>query len=193
MEMYSPPTSQGLKPVDRLQQLLPELLNPQKISGEQFLRIRLSSELTIAVPLNWVEETLLVSPQWITPIPNMPSHVLGLMSAKGHVLWGVNLAQLLKLPIVLAPSQYYEVVVIRTLSEDITKDAANPDDVLFLGLVVPKILGSVRFTLEDIISPETEVDANLHPYLSGQVMVNGQSILVLSAEAIGNSQRPTPG
>lgn len=191
MDMSSPSASHTLKPVDRLQQLLPELFNPQPVSGEQFLRIQLSPELIIAISLSWVEETLLVSPQQITPIPNMPSHVLGLMSAKGQAFWGVNLAQLMKLPLVLAPSQYHEVVVIRTLPGDITEEVASSDDALFLGLVVPKILGSIRFTLEDIVSPETEVDANLHPYLSGQVVVNGQTILVLSAEAIGNSQQPT--
>ncbi|MBT9312028.1 chemotaxis protein CheW [Leptothoe kymatousa] len=189
METASQQTSQELKPVDRLQQLLPDLFNPQPVVGEQFLRIQLTSDLIIAIPLSWVEETLLISPQWITSMPAMAPHVMGLMSSKGQVFWGVNLAQLLKLPIALEPSQTHEVVVIRTLPGTTTEDSAN--DVLFLGLVVPKILGSIRLPLETIVSPETEVDPNLQPYLSGQVVINGKTILVLSAEAIGNSQRPT--
>ncbi|MEO0869315.1 MAG: chemotaxis protein CheW, partial [Cyanobacteria bacterium J06642_11] len=192
MKLSFSAASETLKPADRLQQLLPELFNPQPISGEQFLRIQLSSELVIAIPLSWVEETLLVSPQWITPIPNMPPHVLGLMSAKGQVFWGINLIQMLKLPIILAPSQKHEVVLIRTLPGVIAEEGTTLEDVLLLGLVVPKILGSIRFSVEDIVSPSTEVDPNLQPYLSGQVVMDGQTMLVLSAEALGNSQHPTP-
>lgn len=179
---------QSLQPTARLQQLLPDLFNSEPVVGEQFLRLQLTSELTIALALSWVEETLLISPQWVTPIPNMPSHALGLMSSKGEVFWAVNLAQLLNVPTVLTPSQYYEVVVIQALS---TQETAQTR--LFLGLVVPKIMGSIRLSLEDIISPKNEVDANLHPYLSGQVVVDDNNILVLSAEAIGASQALTTG
>ncbi|MEM6253199.1 MAG: chemotaxis protein CheW [Cyanobacteria bacterium P01_D01_bin.156] len=188
MQLSSNQSYQSLKPADRLQQLLPELFTSQTIEGEQFLRLQLTSELTVAIPLSWVEETLLVSPQQITPIPNMSSHVMGLMSSKGQVFWAINLLQLLNLPIALPSSQHYEVVVIRVLPlEPVTNIASEQ---LFLGLVVPKIRGSIRLTLEDIVSPETEIDINLLRYLSGQVVVDQQTILVLSAEVIGTSQHP---
>ncbi len=185
-------TLQALKPAARLQQLLPELLNPKPVSGEQFLRLQLTSDLTIAIALSWVEETLLISPQWVTPMPNMPAHVLGLMSAKGQVFWAVNLAQLLEIPVVLESSQYYEVVMIRAVASE-SDQVTNAQQDLFLGLVVPKIKGSIRLTLEEIVSPMHEVSANLHPYLSGQVVLDGETILVLSAEAIGLSQTVVAG
>ena len=191
MQMSSVQSSQTLTPTDRLQQLLPELFNPAPVVGEQFLRLQLAPDLTIAVALSWVEETLLVSPQWVTPIPNMPSHVLGLISSKSQAFWVINLVQLLNLPIALAPSQNYEVVVIRTLSQEVPEAASAGD--LLLGLVVPKIRGSVRLSQEDIVSPMQEVVAGLQPYLSGQVVVDGQTILVVSAEAIGTSQLPVAG
>ncbi|NEQ52149.1 MAG: chemotaxis protein CheW [Leptolyngbya sp. SIO3F4] len=191
MQTLSVQPAQTLKPTDRLQQLLPELFNPKTVSGEQFLRLQLTPDLTIALALSWVEETLLVSPQFVTPMPNMSSHVLGLLSSKGQVFWTVNLVQLLNLPVVLEPSQYYEVVVIRTLSVETAQGAMGSQGDMFLGLVVPKIRGSIRLSLEDIVSPMNEVQAGLQPYLSGQVVVDGQSILVLSAEAIGTSQMPT--
>ena len=181
-----------LAPATRLQQLLPELFNPKPVSGEQFLRLELTSELTIALGLSWVEETLLISPQQVTPMPNMPPHVLGLMSSKGQVFWAVNLAQLLGLSTVLESSQQHEVVVIHVLPRDTGRafenGMANPYETLFLGLVVPKIKGAIRLLLENIISPLYEVDSNLQPYLSGQAIADGQTILVLSAEAIGTSQ-----
>ncbi len=189
MQSSSMEISQGLKPADRLQQLLPELFNPKPVSGEQFLRLQLTSDLTIAIALSWVEETLLVSPQQVTPMPNMPSHVLGLMSAKSHVFWAVNLARLLGVPVALESSQYYEVVVIRALPMETVQVQADTE--LFLGLVVPKIRGSIRLSLADIISPVYEVEADLHPYLSGQVFQDGKPMLVLSAEAIGKHQLVT--
>ena len=183
----STPISQDLKPADRLQQLLPALFNPTTVAGEQFLRLQLNADTTIAIALSWVEETLLISPQSVTPIPNMPAHVLGLMSSKGEAFWVLNLAQLLELPTILESSQYYEVVVIRALPAE---ENQNTVDELFLGLAVPKIRGSIRLSPEDIVSPMYEVDANFHPYLSGQAAVDGQTVLVLSAEAIGLSQTP---
>ncbi|MEA5466303.1 chemotaxis protein CheW [Leptothoe sp. PORK10 BA2] len=192
METPAVQMTQTLKPTERLQQLLPELFNPQPVSGEQFLRLQLTPDLTIALALSWVEETLLISPQLVTPIPNMPPHALGLLSSKGQVFWAINLVQLLNLPMVLEPSQYYEVVVIRTLPGE-TDQNMGFQSTLFLGLVVPKIKGSIRLSLEDIVSPVNEVEIGLQPYLSGQLVVDGQTILVLSAEAIGTSQMSMPG
>lgn len=199
MQTSSTHSTQTLKTVDRLQQLLPEVFTPKTVSGEQFLRVQLTPELTIALALSWVEESLLLPTNLVTPMPNMSPAVLGLMSSKDQVFWVVNLAQLLELPIVLEPSQYYEVVIIRALSPK-SDQAADPEDMnaeayeeLFLGLVVPKIRSSVRLSREDIISPVDEVDANLYPYISGQVVIDGDVALVLSAEAIGTARSLTLG
>lgn len=182
-------TSKTLKPADRLQQLLPELFNPQPVVGEQFLRLQLTPDLTVALALSWIEETLLISPQWITPMPNMPVHVLGLMSSKSQVFWVVNFSQFLGMPVALESSQYYEVVVIRALPLETMEETTEGE--LYLGLVVPKIRGSIRLSFEDIVSPIHEVEANLQPYLSGQVVLDGKPMLILSAEAIGKHQLST--
>ncbi|ESA36484.1 chemotaxis signal transduction protein [Leptolyngbya sp. Heron Island J] len=193
MQISSTPSTQTLKTANRLQQLLPDVFNPKTVGGEQFLRVQLTPDLTIALALSWVEESLLIPTQLVTPMPNMPSSVLGLMSSKDQVFWAINLAQLLELPIVLEPSQSYEVVVIRALPTDsnIERLDASTDEELYLGLVVPKIRSSVRLLQEDIISPVDEVDASFHPYLSGQVVIDDEVILVLSAEAIGAARSLT--
>ena len=197
MQTSSQPSTQTLQTTERLRQLLPEMFAPKLIKGEQFLRIQLTSELTIALALSWVEESLLLPSHLITPIPNMPPSVMGLMSSKDQVFWAVNLAQLLELPIAIEPSQHYEVVVIRAVStqSDPLSDSeslnTNTDGNLYLGLIVPKIRSSIRLSKEDIISPINEVDANLHPYLSGQVSIDGDRVLVLSAEAIGKARSLT--
>ena len=193
MQISSPSPTQTLKTAHRLQQLLPDVFNPKTVGGEQFLRVQITPDLTIALALSWVEESLLLPTQLVTPMPNMPSSVLGLMSSKDQVFWAINLAQLLELPVVLEPSQHYEVVVIRALPIDSDGERADviADEALYLGLVVPKIRSSIRLVQEDIISPVNEVEASLHPYLSGQVVIDDEVILVLSAEAIGAARTLT--
>lgn len=196
MQASSNSSTQTLKTVDRLQQLLPNVFNPKTVEGEQFLRMQLTPNMTVALSLSWVEESLLLPTQLVTPMPNMPLSVLGLMSSKDQVFWAVNLAQLLELPIVLEPSQGYEVVVIRVPPTDtdraLNASSSSAEEDLFLGLVVPKIRSSIRLLQDDIVSPVAEVNASLRPYLSGQVVVDGEAILVLSAEAIGRAQALTP-
>ncbi|MDV3352268.1 hypothetical protein D0962_02210 [Leptolyngbyaceae cyanobacterium CCMR0082] len=195
MQISPTPSTQTLKTADRLQQLLPDVFNPKTVAGEQFLRVQLTPDLTIALALSWVEESLLLPTQLVTPMPNMSPSMMGLMSSKDQVFWAINLAQLLELPMVLEPSQYYEVVVIRALPSNVdqssTKENINADEELYLGLVVPKIRSSVRLSPDDIVSPVDEVDASLHPYLSGQVVIDDEVILVLSAEAIGAARSLT--
>ncbi len=198
---------------DRLKQLLPELFNPSLPSGQQFLRLQLSPELTIAIELTWVEESLQLPTQMVTPIPNMPPSVLGLMSSKGQVFWAVNLAEQLNLPIALKPSQYYEIVVIRTSTDDaMASDVSGqrPDrgdtaegqtgslgEQQFLGLVIPKIRGPIRLSPEDITLPTAEAHANkshanLLPYLTGQAVVDDEMVLLLNAGAIAAAKPILP-
>jgi positive phototaxis protein PixI len=55
---------------DRLQALLPQLFNPSMTEGEAFLRMQLSEAITVAIPLNRIEETHLLPQTQITPMPN---------------------------------------------------------------------------------------------------------------------------
>lgn len=186
--------SPSLASSDRLKQLLPELFNPTLSPGQQFLRLQLSPELIVAIELTWVEESLQLPTQMVTPIPNMPPSVLGLMSAKGQVFWAVNLTEHLNLSIVLKPSQYYEVVVIRTR---VANDTANEQtqgisEQQFLGLVIPKIRGPIRLSSDEITLPTAEVDANLAPYVIGQAVVNDEVVLLLNAEVVAATQSIIP-
>ncbi|MGB3671409.1 MAG: chemotaxis protein CheW, partial [Phormidesmis sp.] len=146
--------------------------------------------------LEWVEESLQIDTQLVTPMPNMPPSVLGLMSSKGHVFWAVNLVELLELPRALPSTQYYEVVVIRAVPAgahqpidhqpvDQGWGAPKTENELFLGLVVPKIKGTIRLSPEDITSPSAAVTTSLVPYLRGQVVFDNDTIIILSAAALG--------
>ncbi len=193
--------AQSLTSADRLQQLLPDLFDPVSPTGEQFLRLQLTAELTVALDLNWVEESLQIDTRLVTPMPNMPPSVLGLMSSKGQVFWAVNLVELLELPVALPSTQYYEVVVVRALPAGAHPPLGHPplshppieqgwstpdaENELFLGLVVPTIKGTIRLSPEDITSPSAAIATSLTPYLRGQVVSDTDTIIILSAAALG--------
>ncbi len=172
---------QTTKPSDRLQQLLPQLFEVDQRTGDPFLRLQVTTDMAMALPLASVEETQLLSPREITPMPNMPNHILGLMRVKGQVLWLASLAYLLGLTSEVERSYRYETIVIR-LTPNVGLAASESD--LLLGLAVPKIRGSMRLTADAIQPIGANVKADLRPFLSGQVQHDQETILILNAAAL---------
>jgi positive phototaxis protein PixI len=174
----------GAKPTERLLQLLPELFNPQQRTGESFLRLQVTADRTVAIALDWVEETRLVMAQDLTPIPNMPPHVLGLIGTKGQVFWLLSLAQLFNLPTERDNVQRYEVVVIRAFS------GADQQEELLLGLAVQQIKGTIRLGVKEFapidanVDP-TIVDPTIAPFLIGYAhQKDTEPLLIINPEAL---------
>lgn len=142
------PDSTTAKPADRLQQLLPQLFAADERSGTAFLRLQVTPDMAMVLPLDCVEETQLLSPQEITPMPNMPPHIIGLMRMRGQVLWLSSLGHLLGLTTDVERAYRYETIVIRLDSS--TKGESLDSDAAFLGLAVNQIKGSLRFNADDI-------------------------------------------
>jgi positive phototaxis protein PixI len=123
--------------LDRLQALLPQLFNPQVLVGDTFLRLQIDrAGTTIAIPLEYIEETKTLNGDQITPMPNLPPYMLGLIATKGQVFWAISLPHLWNLEPDWQNRQQYEVAVIR-LSEE--ADIEN-----WVGLIIPKIRGTLR-------------------------------------------------
>jgi positive phototaxis protein PixI len=146
-----PATSARTNSRDRLQALLPQLFNQQKLVGDTFLRLQLDglgptgghgAGTMIAIPLNYIEETKTLNGDQITTMPNLPPYILGLMAAKGQVFWAISLTQLWNLAPDWQNRQQYEVAVIR-LNAD-TEPGDDPAADSWVGLVVPKIRGTLR-------------------------------------------------
>ncbi len=177
------PTAPSIKPSDRLLRLLPDLFNPQQRTGESFLRLQITPELTVAIALDWVEETRLVMAQDLTPIPNMPSHVLGLISTKGQVFWLLSLAQLLGLPPEQENLQRYEVAIIRAFV------GADQPEELFLGLAVQQIKGSIRLGVKEFVPIDDTVAPTIAPFLIGYAAKAEGSLLILNPEILSSPPR----
>jgi chemotaxis signal transduction protein len=169
-------------PSDRLKQLLPQLFEADTRSGTAFLRLQVTADVTMALPLDWIEATQLLAPTDITPMPNMPHHLLGLMRVKGEVLWLASLAQFLGLATGVERVYRYETIVIRLTPAAQLGQGSESD--LFFGLAVNKIKGSMRL-MEAAIAPiGADVSADLAPFLSGQVQHDQETIFILNPTAL---------
>ena len=166
-------------PLSRLQELLPELFQTQQLPGKPYLRFQLTAEITALFPIEQVKESLLVEEQQVTPLPNLPAPVMGMMSSRNYVFCVIDLAQLLMLPPVAMSDQRYHVVVVR-----VSQSSSQPGAELLLGIAVERILGITRLTSEKLQSPIADFPASLTPYLRGAVIDGNKQTLVLDVSSI---------
>lgn len=154
--------------------LAPQLNQPHSTLGELYLRFELEQQTPAILSIEYAQEVLIVPVGRVTPMPNMPKCVLGLLNRRNRVLWVVDLAQMLKLQPLDTNVQHYNMAIIRV--------GQAP-----LALVVPEVKGVTRFTPDCIQSPQGVVTTVLMPYLHGCILQQKEILLVLNAEAIVKS------
>ncbi len=58
---------------------------------QEYCRLRVSSLLRIAIPVDYVDEVVQLQPQDISPIPGVNSCLLGVTNQRGSLLWVLHL------------------------------------------------------------------------------------------------------
>lgn len=154
--------------------LLPNKPLQPKNQGDAYLKFYLRQQTPAVLSMNRAQEVIVLPPTRLTPMPNMPPHVLGLLNRRSKVLWLIDLAQMLNLSGVETNVQQYSIVIIRNGSGS-------------LGLVVQTVEGVVRLVPNCIRSPHGQVSPSLVPYLRGCTLQEREILLVLDAEAIMRS------
>ena len=152
----------------------PHLSQADSTLGDAYLRFQLEQQTPAILSMEYAQEVLIVPVRRITPMPNMPECVLGLLNWRNQVLWAIDLALMLKLQPLMTTAQQYHMVIIRV--------GQVP-----LGLVVQEVKGVTRFTTDSIQSPIEVVTSGLIPYLYGCILQKQEILLVLNAEAIIHS------
>jgi positive phototaxis protein PixI len=168
--------------LERLQHLLPQLFQAQQQPGQPYLRFQLSQDSLALLSMKQVQESVLVAAEQITPVPNMPSSVLGLTNSRNTVFLVVDLPHLMELTTSQINPQHYQVIVVRVPSIQPTPQSSEQES--FLGLAVPRILGVTRLVERDIQPIGKAISASLTPYLSGQILEQEQAIAVLDLKTI---------
>lgn len=171
--------------ISRLQELLPQLFQSTHLPGDLYLRCQLTPEVTALLSMAYVQESLLVPGEQITPIPNMSPFVIGLMNSRERVFCAIDLAQLLGLSSPLAYSRQYHMVVIH-VSQFINQQSTS-EQTLLLGLVVNRIQGITRVMSDRIRSPQGNFPLTLTPYVRECVVEKDQQLPVLDIGAIANA------
>lgn len=155
--------------------ILPLQLNQvDKTVGDAYLRFHLDQQTPAILSMEYAQEVLIVPVGRITPMPNMPKCVLGLLNRRNRVLWVIDLAQMLKLQPLDTNTQQYHTAIIKVGQ-------------IPLGFVVQEIKGVTRFTPDCIQFPQGFVTSGLAPYLHGYILQQQEVLLVLNAEAIMHS------
>lgn len=141
---------------------------------DAYVTFQLDQQTPAVLAMKHAQEVLVVPVGRITPMPNMPECVLGLLNRHSRVLWVINLAQMLKLQPIAPITQQYTIVIIKV--------GQVP-----LGLIVQEVQGVMRFKPDSIQSSPGIIPSNIAPYLEGCILQQKQILLVLKAEAIVNS------
>lgn len=153
-------------------QIAPPIEQVDKSLQDSYLSFYLNQQTPALLLMEYAQEVIVVPLARLTPMPNMPECVLGLLNRRSRVLWVVNLAQLLNLPVSNPMAQQYQIVIIHVGK-------------VKLGLVVQEIKGITHFPRHYRQAP-TELLSYLDPYVSGCIPQENQMLMVLDAEAIAN-------
>jgi positive phototaxis protein PixI len=146
----------------------------KKNLGNAHLRVRLNAKNPLAIAMEAVQAVVTMPTQRITPMPNMPKHVLGLVNRRSKVLWVIDLPRMLGLaPLNLRRPELHMVFL--------------EVDQQQIALAVPDIEGVMRFMPEEVISPLGNFNAELVPYLQGWLPYNQDILLVVSARSLVTS------
>ncbi|MFE4105407.1 chemotaxis protein CheW [Almyronema epifaneia] len=146
----------------------------QKATGEAHLKFHLGAKVPAVFAMAHVQEVLTLPVQRLTPLPNMPACMLGLMNHRSRVLWVVDLACLLEISRLDVAAQQYNLIVIRVGK-------------LSLGLAVQQIDGMVWFERDIIQSPLGQTTTGLVPYLQGCIWQEDGVLLVLDTAAVSQA------
>ena len=174
-------TTASTTSLSRLQELLPQLFQATQRSGQPYLRCLLTENLGGLIPLEQVQESLIVPVEQITALPNMPRAVIGLLSSRERVFCVVNLPQVLGDLSMTRRLQHYRVIVVRVPRFEA---GVNTEGEALLGLAVPQIQGVTRLSNEQIHTDIDQVPAPLKPYVIGSSQQDGQLVYLLSSPAV---------
>ncbi len=123
------------------------------------------------MPTRQVQEAITMATARVTPMPNLPPALLGLINRRSQVLWVTDLALLLGIPIAYPNNQQYNIVLMQTRG-------------VSLGLRVHTIEGILSLPRHQVQTPPAHIPNTLVPFLQGCVLQQGEVLLVLDGEAI---------
>jgi len=152
-----------------------KILTPKldQVVGDIYVKVQIDSYTSAILSMDYVQEVLIVPISRISPMPNMPHCILGLLNRRNRVLWVIDLAQVLNLCLDTNAQQYHIVIIL-----------VNQ---VSLALVVQEVKGVIRFTPDCIQSSIEQACSDITDYIYGWAVQAQETLMVLNAEAIAHS------
>ncbi|MDX2254316.1 MAG: chemotaxis protein CheW [Pseudanabaenaceae cyanobacterium bins.39] len=141
------------------------------------LKFTIDAQTIGLIESNFIQEVMTVTASHILPVPNKPSCILGLLSRRRLVYWGIDLAMLMGLQPLDQSAELYEVIF------------ASFQD-LALAIIVSHVSGLIQIPKEQINYDISQMPSTLRPYLKGSVLDNNldnRIMYFLNAENILHS------
>jgi twitching motility protein PilI len=152
----------------------------RRIVGEPYLRFQLAPNTSALLEMTAIEEVRVLSAQRLTPMPNMPTAVLGLMSHRSRIRWVLDVAQLMGLSPLETNLQQYDLLLLKV-------------NKVSFGVVVQRIENTVWFPPAAVhVPPEAAEPSPLAPFLQGCVLQDQNILWVLNAAAIAEAVMNLP-
>lgn len=145
------------------QSVLPAVSSAQ---GQVYLRLRLDPRTEVVTEMRYAKEVQIVAAQRITPMPNLPNCVLGLLNQRSRVYWIVDLPAMLGLQPLDSKAQSHGVVILQ-------------EGMVALGFAVPEIMGVLRLSQETLQEPWKEGKDTMSTYTQGHVTISDDKILTV--------------
>ncbi len=152
-----------LTTTDRLKELLPQLFSDRQTTGDYYLRFQLTDSISALIDLKYVQESLTIQGDRITPIPNLPEYVVGLMSSRNQVFLAIDLAHIIGFTPETVNLRQYQTIIVR--DTEITNNSQN-DEVNLFGLTVKRIEGIARILPQDFSAVVEDLPSALHSFVS---------------------------
>jgi len=150
----------------------------QVIAGLPHISLQLDRHVTVALQLKFVRETLVLSSERFTQMPNVHQCLMGLVEHRSNVFWVLDLSQLLGFTPLDSSAIETHIAILQI-------------DGAFLGLGTYRIGRVFRFAETEILSPQelprTKIPVEILPFLHGWITQPediDKILYVLDAEAI---------
>lgn len=139
--------------------------------GDPYLQFQLNSGISAVLPMQHVQEVVVLPAHQLTAMPGMVACVMGLMNRRSHILWVIDFARMLGLETLAPGSQIYNIITLKS-------DAGS------LGIAVNTVQGIIRLPIDRVQQVIHPSAVGLNAYLKGHIEQPDTIIHLFNAEAI---------
>ncbi|NJL82917.1 MAG: chemotaxis protein CheW [Chloroflexaceae bacterium] len=151
-------------------------------AAADYFQVRLGT-VSLLIPLGQAKEVLTLARAQVSPIPGVHGALLGVANHRGRLLWVLQLAQFLKLPIATTAQ--------RRPQEKLTAVLLSLEE-RQLACIVSSLEGIVNFEAAALSSLQVGDRAIDPSYVSGHIAREGQWLSILNAGALFGSLVGSP-